>query len=80
MGQNTNRGYKLDQSGQEVQDLLDKIDELDAVTQDKDGLMVAKDKELLDNHLTHHEINELLNFELKDEPLTHPEIDELLNF
>lgn len=80
MGQKTNRGYKLDQDGQKVQDLLDKIDELDAVTQDKDGLMVAKDKELIDSHLTYSEIDELLNFELKDEPLTHPEIDELLNF
>lgn len=62
MGQQTNSGYKLDQNGQEVQDLLDKIDELNAVTHEKDGLMVAKDKELLDSHLTYHETDELLNF------------------
>ena len=62
MGQKTKRGYKLDQDGQKVQDLLYKIDELDAVTQDKNGLMVAKDKELVDSPLTYLEINELLNF------------------
>jgi hypothetical protein len=62
MGQQTRRGYKLDQNGQKVQDLLYKIDELEAVTRDKDGLMVTKDKELVDSPLTYLEINELLNF------------------
>lgn len=62
MGQKTNRGYKLDQDGQKVQDLLDKIDELDAVTQSKDGLMLSEDKELVDSTLTYLEIDELLNF------------------
>lgn len=62
MGQKTNRGYKLDQDGQKVQDLLYKIDELDAVTQSKDGLMLSEDKELVDSTLTYLEINELLNF------------------
>ena len=62
MGQKTKRGYKLDQDGQKVQDLLDKIDELDAVTQDKDGLMLSEDKELIDERLTRLEITQLLNF------------------
>lgn len=62
MGQQTNRGYKLDQNGQKVQDLLYKIDELEAVTQEKDGLMLSEDKELVDSTLTYLEINELLNF------------------
>lgn len=62
MGQKTKRGYKLDQDGQKVQDLLYKIDELDAVTQDKDGLMLSEDKELIDEQLTRLEITQLLNF------------------
>ena len=62
MGQKTKRGYKLDQDGQKVQDLLYKIDELDAVTQDKDGLMLSDDKELIDEQLTRLEITQLLNF------------------
>lgn len=62
MGQKTNRGYKLDQDGQKVQDLLYKIDELDVVTQDKDGLMLSEDKELIDEQLTRLEITQLLNF------------------
>lgn len=62
MGQKTKSGYKLDQDGQKVQDLLEKIDELDAVTQDKDGLMLSEDKELIDEQLTRLEITQLLNF------------------
>lgn len=62
MGQKTNRGYKLDQDGQKVQDLLYKIDELEAVTQEKDGLMLSEDKELIDEQLTRLEITQLLNF------------------
>ena len=62
MGQKTKRGYKLDQDGEKVQDLLYKIDELDAVTQDKDGLMLSEDKELIDEQLTRLEITQLLNF------------------
>lgn len=62
MGQKTKRGYKLDQNGQKVQDLLYKIDELDAVTQEKDGLMLSEDKELIDDQLTRLEITQLLNF------------------
>lgn len=62
MGQKTNRGYKLDQDGQKVQDLLYKIDDIKAVTQEKDGLMLSEDKELVDSTLTYLEINELLNF------------------
>lgn len=62
MGQKTKRGYKLDQDGQKVQDLLEKIDELDAVTQEKDGLMLSEDKELIDEQLTRLEITQLLNF------------------
>lgn len=62
MGQKTKIGYKLDQDGQKVQDLLYKIDELKAVTQSKDGLMLSEDKELVDSTLTYLEIDELLNF------------------
>lgn len=62
MGQKTKRGYKLDQDGEKVQDLLYKIDELDAVTQEKDGLMLSEDKELIDEQLTRLEITQLLNF------------------
>ena len=62
MGQKTKRGYKLDQDGQKVQDLLEKIDELGAVTQEKDGLMLSEDKELIDEQLTRLEITQLLNF------------------
>ena len=61
MGQKTKRGYKLDQDGEKVQDLLYKIDDIEAATQNKDGLMVAKDKELVDSKLTYLEIDELLN-------------------
>ena len=61
MGQKTKRGYKLDQDGQKVQDLLYKIDDIEVATQNKDGLMVAKDKELVDSKLTYLEIDELLN-------------------
>lgn len=62
MGQKIKKGYKLDQDGQKVQDLLDKIDELEAVTQEKDGLMLSEDKELIDEQLTRLEITQLLNF------------------
>lgn len=61
MGQQTKRGYALDQDGKKVQDLLYKIDDIEAATQNKDGLMVAKDKELVDSKLTYLEIDELLN-------------------
>ena len=61
MGKQTKRGYALDQDGQKVQDLLYKIDDIEAATQNKDGLMVAKDKELVDSKLTYLEIDELLN-------------------
>ena len=61
MGKQTKRGYALDQDGQKVQDLLYKIDDIEAATQNKDGLMGAKDKELVDSKLTYVEIDELLN-------------------
>lgn len=58
--------YRLDRTGPEVEELLDKIDDLkDATT--KSGTMAAEDKRKLDQME-------------KDEALSILEIDELLNF
>ena len=59
--------YKLDTTGPEVEELLDKIDDLKDATTTKSGTMAAEDKRKLDQ-LEH------------DEPLSILEIDELLNF
>lgn len=59
--------YKLDRTGPEVEELLDKIDDLKDATTTKSGKMAAEDKRKLDQ-LEH------------DEPLTILEIEELLNF
>lgn len=59
--------YKLDRSGDRVDQLLDKIEDLNDATTTKSGTMAAEDKRKLDQ-LEH------------DEPLTILEIDELLNF
>ena len=59
--------YKLDRTGPEVEELLDKIDDLQDATTTKSGTMAAEDKRKLD---------QLEN----DEPLSILEIDELLNF
>lgn len=59
--------YELDRSGDEVDQLLDKIEDLNEATITKSGTMAAQDKRKLDQ-LEH------------DEPLTILEIDELLNF
>ena len=59
--------YKLDRSGDRVDQLLDKIEDLNEATTTKSGTMAAEDKRKLDQ-LEH------------DEPLTILEIDELLNF
>lgn len=59
--------YKLDRTGPEVEELLDKIDDLKDATTTKSGTMAAEDKRKLDQ-LEH------------DEPLSILEIDELLNF
>lgn len=58
-------GYTTDYSGEEIDDLLDKIDDLDEATTSKAGLMSAADKVNLDNapieSLTNGEIENLLN-------------------
>lgn len=59
--------YKLDRTGPEVEELLDKIDDLQDATTTKGGTMAAEDKRKLDQLE-------------KDEPLSILEIDELLNF
>lgn len=59
--------YKLDRTGPEVEELLDKIDDLQDATTTKSGTMAAEDKRKLDQ-LEH------------DEPLSILEIEELLNF
>ncbi len=59
--------YKLDRTGPEVEELLDKIDDLKDATTTKSGTMAAEDKRKLDQLE-------------KDEPLSILEIDELLNF
>lgn len=48
MGQKTNRGYKLDQDGQKVQDLLDKIQNLNTYTkEEEDSLLAEKQQKLV---------------------------------
>ena len=59
--------YKLDRTGPEVEELLDKIDDLQDATTTKSGTMAAEDKRKLDQME-------------KDEALSILEIDELLNF
>ena len=59
--------YRLDRSGDRVDQLLDKIDDLQDATTTKSGMMAAEDKRKLD------QIE-------KDEALSILEIDELLNF
>lgn len=59
--------YRLDRSGDRVDQLLDKIDDLQNATTTKSGTMAAEDKRKLDQME-------------KDEALSILEIDELLNF
>jgi len=56
----------LTQSGQQVQDLLDKVDGLGPATQQEDGLMTKHDKTRLDDGVA-------------DTPLTNLEIEAILN-
>lgn len=61
-----NGNYYLTQTGEEVQQILDKVEDktvYDVATQDSDGLMSASDKQKLDGcmALTNMEIEELLN-------------------
>ena len=63
-------GYRLKQTGDEVQDVLDQVQEktvYEPATQQEDGLMSSSDKRKLDN-------------DVADEELSIPEINELLNF
>lgn len=59
--------YNLNEaSGEEIQELLDKIDDLGPATQEKDGTMSRQDKSKLDNDvpyraLTNLEIEAILN-------------------
>ena len=58
------KDYHLRQTGQEVQDILDKAEALDVVSPTKDGLMSKEDKTILDDmgdDLTYLELEELLN-------------------
>ena len=59
--------YNLNEaSGEEIQELFDKIDDLGPATQEKDGTMSRQDKSKLDNDvpyraLTNLEIEAILN-------------------
>jgi len=59
--------YRTEKTGVKVDELLDKIDNLDNATQAVAGLMSTTDKKKLDE-------------EVPDRELTFEEIDELLNF
>lgn len=59
--------YRTEKSGVKVDELLDKIDNLDNATQAVAGLMSTTDKKKLDD-------------DVPDRELTFEEIDELLNF
>lgn len=59
--------YRTEKTGVKVDELLDKIDNLDNATQAVAGLMSTSDKKKLDE-------------EVPDRELTFEEIDELLNF
>ncbi len=59
--------YRTEKTGMKVDELLDKIDNLDNATQAVAGLMSTTDKKKLDE-------------EVPDRELTFEEIDELLNF
>lgn len=55
--------YRTNRSGQNVDELLDKIDDLENATTTKDGTMSHYDKSKLDElqSLTIEELNEILN-------------------
>lgn len=57
-------GYKLERTGDNVKDLLDKIEDLQEATQQKSGTMRATDKQKLDGigSLSQSEIDECTNF------------------
>lgn len=59
--------YRTEKTGEKVDELLDKIDNLDNATQAVAGLMSTTDKKKLDD-------------DVPDRELTFEEIDELLNF
>lgn len=59
--------YRTEKTGVKVDELLDKIDNLDNATQAVAGLMSTTDKKKLDD-------------DVPDRELTFEEIDELLNF
>lgn len=58
-------GYNLDYTGEQIDALLDKIDDLDEATTSKAGLMSANDKATLDSApveaMTNMEIENLIN-------------------
>ena len=59
--------YRTEKTGVKVDELIDKIDNLDNATQAVAGLMSTTDKKKLDD-------------DVPDRELTFEEIDELLNF